>query len=319
MLLSRANYPALLAGFLIAAACMSGCSSYSSARGGGSSSYGRKGEMMPVVAVMDFENKASFSGQWNLGQGMADVMVTKLIDSKRVEVLERQHLNDVVGEIVRQGQDLFRKEGRVERGRLKNAQYVIRGAVTDFTVTGDSSGWFGLSNIKGFGRGSKARVAIHVRLSDVESGQVLTSVKTEGEATAGGFGGAINYKEVSFGGDAYFRTPLGKATESAMGKAVRKLVRAIPAEFWQARVAEVNGSDVIINGGRNAGVREGDVYYVREPARDVTDPVTGNVIERATGKVTGKVVVKEVLDASAHAAIDSGSARRGDSLEALKK
>ena len=30
-----------------------------------------------------------------------------------------------------QGQDLFRREGRVERGRLKNAKFLIRGVVTD--------------------------------------------------------------------------------------------------------------------------------------------------------------------------------------------
>ena len=64
-----------------------------------------------------------------------------------------------MGEIARQGQDLFRPEGRVERGRLMNAQYLIRGAVTDFTVVGDMSGWFGVEN-KGSlrGRSQRARV-----------------------------------------------------------------------------------------------------------------------------------------------------------------
>ena len=46
----------------------------------------------PVVAVTSFENLANASGRWNLGDGMADLLVTELIDSERVVVLERQNL-----------------------------------------------------------------------------------------------------------------------------------------------------------------------------------------------------------------------------------
>lgn len=271
--------------------------------------------MKPVLAVMNFENKAGFSGQWKLGEGMADLLNTDLMRTKKVVVLERQNLDDVVGEIVRQGQELFRKEGRVERGRLKNAQYLVRGTVTDFTVAGDVSGWFSVPVLKGWGRSSRSRVAINLKVSDVTSGEVVSSVKAEGTASAGGFGAQVNYRNVAFGGDAFFRTPLGHATEDAIRVAVKKMLRDIPVQFWQPRVAEAGPDEVIINGGKNVNVREGAVFIVREPGRDVTDPVTGNVIERVAGRVVGRLEVKSVNDTSAHAVLLQGKAQRGDFLE----
>jgi len=107
-----------------------------------------------------------------------------LLDADRVIVLERKDLKDVLNEIVLQGRDLFRKEGKADRGRLKNAKYLVRGSVTDFTETNEYSGWFGISWLKVFGHGSQARVAIHIKVSDVESGEIVSSVKAAKTVTA---------------------------------------------------------------------------------------------------------------------------------------
>jgi hypothetical protein len=233
-------------------------------------------------------------------------------------VLERKHLGDVVGEILRQGQELFRSEGRVEKGRLMNAKYLIRGTITDFTVTGEASGWFGVSSFRAAGRGSRARVAITVKVSDVESGQIISSVKTDSSVSAGGFGAGINYKDMAFGGDAYFRTPLGRATEQAIRKAVKQVLRDLPTRKWEPRVAEAGVDMVVVNGGDNVGLREGQVYLVREAGRDITDPQTGHVVESLPGRVIGRIEVRDVRPASAHAAILEGTAQRGNFLEPVK-
>ena len=162
----------------------------------------------PVVAVIDFENRSGFSGQWKLGRGMADVLTTHLIDSDRVTVLERQYIHHVVEEIEHQQHRLFRKEGQVERGRLKNARYLIRGVVTDFTVTGDVSGWFGTEKGRGKARSSRARVAINLMISEVESGEIIQfGKKLRNFERRGGFGGNTRYQGIQFGGDAFFRKP----------------------------------------------------------------------------------------------------------------
>ncbi len=271
----------------------------------------------PVVAVIDFENRAGFQGQWKLGEGMAELLTSSLLDSDHVIVLERKNINDVVGEISRQGQALFRQEGRVERGRLMNAQFLIRGVVTDFTVINDSSGWFSLKNFSLFGRGSTARVALNIYVVDVASGKIFASAKTAGTASAGGAGAKIDYQNVSFGGDSFFRTPLGKATEEAIGEAVRNILQSLPGQPWQPVVAESSGRDVIINGGTNVMLHVGKTFIVRDATHEVTDPVTGNVIESTPGHVIGRVQITQVLATSSHAALLEGVARRGDRLEEL--
>lgn len=271
----------------------------------------------PVVAVTDFENRANFSGQWNLGDGMAEIMIERLMRSDRVTVLERQHLDGVLAEIVRQGRDLFRREGRVERGRLKNARYLIRGVVTDFTVTGDASGWFGSAYLSAGVRGERTRVGLYVTVSDVETGQIVSAVRTEGSAGQRGLRGGINYGELSFGGDAYFRTPLGRATQMAMDRAVAKLLADLPQERWEPRVAEGGVDGVIVNGGENVGLRAGQRFVVREEGRRVTDPVTGDVIERLPGRVVGELEIIAVHPMASNAVLLDGRAQRGDFLEFL--
>lgn len=269
----------------------------------------------PVVAVASFENRANFHGKWNLGDGMAELMIDELVDTGRVTVLERRYLGDVIGEIVRQGQDLFRKEGRVERGRLKNTRYYIRGVVSDFTVTGDASGWFGTVQGKGWLRGSTARVALAVYVTDVETGQIISSVKTEGTARQGAFGAAVDYADFAFGGDAFFRTPLGSATRRAMERAVRDVLAEIPIQPWEARVAEAGPDSVILNGGANVGIVVGDLFVVRREGRSVTDPVTGNVIDMVPGRITGTVRIDTVQPTAAYGSLVEGEARRGDLVE----
>ena len=151
----------------------------------------------------------------------------------------------------------------------------------------------------------------------------MASVKSDGTVASGGGGAEVTYKRVSFGGDSFFRTPLGKATERAIDRAVDKVLAALPITYWSPRVAEAGqeggGPAVVVNGGANVNLKPGDEFIVRELPRRVTDPVTGNVIETQTGRVVGRLRVQDVLPQSAHAALLQGAAQRGQVLEPVKK
>lgn len=275
-------------------------------------------QIKPVVAVTDFDNKSGFSGSWNLGSGMTDILVNELIDTERVIVLERRHLANVISEINQQDSDLFRAEGRVPRGRLKVARYLIRGAVTDFTVTRDTSGWFSAED-KGsiFGRGQKASVMLHAVVIDVEDGEVIGSTRAVGKAGSTLFGGSFEYKKIQFGGETFFRTPLGRATEEAMEEAVDRLLDIIPREYWRPMIAHVNGKEITLNGGENVGIKPGAQFYVMLEDQTITDPLTGEPIERRKGRPKGLLTVTEVLEATARATLTNGDAERGDLLEPI--
>ncbi len=274
----------------------------------------RPAAAIPVVAVASFNNKSGFSGQWNLGDGMADMLTTSLVETGEVTVLERQQIKSVIDEIIMQGQNLFRREGGVRTGRLKNARYLVSGSVTDFTVTNDSSGWFSASRLRAWGRGSRSRVSLHLRLSDIESGEVIASVKGSAAASAGWFGADVDYQRHSFGGQAFAQTPLGRATERAIDRAVSEILRAIPRDQMSLQVAYSDGEMVIINAGRNSGISVGDRFIARKQGHEITDPATGDAIETLPGRITARIEVYRVKDDSAHAVYTEGQAERGDLL-----
>ena len=276
-------------------------------------------EVQPVVAVTEMENQANFNGQLNLGHGMADMLVTGLMKTKKVVVLERQNLRDIMGELALQRDGVSRPEGRVASGRLKNAKYLIRGSVTDFTEVESTAGKLGLSSLKVFGGAQRAQVALHLRIYEVESGEIMASLKAEGSASSSGGGGEGQYKNVKIGGESFKRTPLGKATEQAIKEAVDKLLKALPVDYWRPLVAEVTEGVVVVNGGENVRLQPGDQFIVREKPRFVTDPATGNVIDTIPGKQNGLLQIVKVSPLSATAKLVEGTAQRGQLLEPVSK
>ncbi len=273
----------------------------------------------PVVAVTDFENESGFSGQWKLGRGIPDLLVAELLKTDRVVVVERKHLQSIVNELTRQGQNFFRKEDSVEQGRLKNARFLIRGVITDFTQTQSATGWFRSSNTEIGGSGARAVVMIHLTLTDVETGEILCSIPAEGTAKASSSWIRFDYNKTSFGGDLFFKSPVGKATQEAIQQAVFTIVQKLPYATWEARIADSSADMVIVNGGENVHMRVGDTFEVREERRPVTDPATGNVIDWFPGRTVGKVKINRVNPSSSEATILSGEAQRGHYLEKIQQ
>lgn len=255
-----------------------------------------------VIAVTTFENRSGFAGQWELGGGMADLLVSELVKSGNFVVVERAQLQRVVSELDMQKSDRFRKEGRVGDGRLINAKYQIRGVINDFSQVGGGSIVLGIRQIIFGGRGHRARVALTLTIIDVESGEILDAVQAAGIARARESFAEGSYKQIAFGGDAFFRTPLGSATSAAIRRGVADIVEKIPVVMWEPMIAEVLPDQrIVVNGGRRHGIVPGSIYYVRGQGRTVTDPATGNAISVIPGAVVGSIEIVAVEDAISYA------------------
>jgi len=270
----------------------------------------------PVVAVSSFENRSGFDGQWSLGSGMADLLVSELVGSRNFTVLERQQLNAVVSEIEMQRNKHFREEGRVESGRLKNARYLIRGVINDFSQVGGGAISVALRTIFFGGKGYKARVALTLTIVDVESGQIIDSVQCYASACAGEAYASTSYKNVAFGGDAFFKTPLGSATANAIRQGVNIIIKKLPRNPWEPMIAEVeNGGRIILNGGAERNFKAGNVYDVKDEGRVITDPATGDRLTVLAGPTVGTIRISQVDKNIAFATVVKGSTfKRGQRL-----
>lgn len=272
--------------------------------------------LRPVVSVTSFENRSGFDGQWKIGDGLADLLVVELKKCKRYEVLERQKINLVIGELNLQNSPLFRREGKAASGQLKNCRFQIRGEINDFSQIGGGSFGVALRKLFFFGRGYVARVSLSLTVVDVETGVIIASVPCTGNAYARDAGFEADYKNVHFGGEAFYRTPIGQAAREAIRGGVKQLLRDIPLQFWQPMIASTDDGAIVLNGGASEGFEVGRSYRVRKNAIPITDPATGDVLTWKPGPLVGILRVKETQERISLAEPVSGDGfARGQFLE----
>ncbi|MCK9554591.1 hypothetical protein M0R36_02065 [bacterium] len=263
-------------------------------------------EIKKTIAVSDFENKAGFNSEWNLGHGMAEMLTTSLTNSGKFIVVERQNIRGVLEE-----QD-FAQSGRTtsagapQTGRLLNAQILVSGAVTEFAER-TSGGGMGF-NVKGFslgGSGSYAHVAVNIRLYDVTTGQVIASKRCEAKAKSSGMSIGYSRSDWGIGTSNFQKAPLGKATQAAIDEAIAWICAELRDVPWQGKVVTVKDDVVYLNCGQESGVMAGDEFSVFSVGEELIDPDTGITLGSETQK-TGKVQVFAVEDKFSKAKIISG-------------
>jgi len=261
----------------------------------------------PTVAVMKFENRAQFPMRWDLGGGMRDILVDRLVATERYHVIERPELNSVLRELKLQSSGVTRRQARAQVGRLKNVQYLVKATITDFGHVETASGFLGLGKLDMFGGRQRAVMGMTLYVVDVESGEIITSESIKESVRASDLTVKAQYKDVSLGGSVFYRTPLGRATARVIGKAVDRVTKTIAGRPWQPRIALVDAGTVVINGGRNRRVRTGDSYEVYRLGSPIIDPDTGDVIGHQPGSSIGRIQVLEVRPECSVACILAGS------------
>ena len=229
-----------------------------------------------LIAVAEFENKTNWAGQVNLGVGMADQLITSLMDSKKFIVLERQSIEAVLREQDFASSGRTTGEGGANIGKITRAQILIQGAITEYEQRTSSGG--GAVTVKGFslgGSSAKAHVAVDVRIYDTTTGQILASKACKGEATSSAttFGYADSDWGFSAGGEA--RTPLDFAVRDAINQAVYFISLELNKIPWEGRIAMLKENYVYINCGRTTGILIGDKFSVYKPGEAIIDPETG--------------------------------------------
>ena len=192
----------------------------------------------PLTALVDFDFAAVrewWAIELDLGRGIADLIADGLINDGTYRLLERRFLASVLAERnLAAAQQTGAQSALTPVGKLLGAQYVVVGSVTKFGLEKETKGLLGALLRGGGGGGAvgrekgKAMVSIVARIVDVNTSEVVASVKADGISTRKGFvlGGVGPGGFAGFGmGSSKFReTVLGEATEVAVKQVVLGLV-----------------------------------------------------------------------------------------------
>ena len=199
----------------------------------------------PTVALLDFEFgtvQKWWSGNDDIGKGIADLIVDELVNDGSFRVIERKRLDAILAEQNFSNSERADPSAKTiaSLGKALGVKYLIVGSVTKFGVEESNKsvgggafggGKFGIGSV-GKSQG-KANVAITARMVDTSTGEILASAKGDGTSKRSGFllggaggGGAGGGGGINFGASDFQDTILGEATEIAVKATVAKLVAA---------------------------------------------------------------------------------------------
>ena len=300
------------------------------------------------VAVMNFDyatvqsSVASlFGSNQDVGKGIADILVDRLVSDGAYSVIERKELDKILNEQNFANSDRADASSAAKIGHVLGVDAIVIGSITQFgrddkktDVGGGGAsralGRFGIGGVEK--KQSTAVVQITARMIDTSTAEILASVQGKGEETRGGTGvlgsggsyagmaaGALDMQSKNFS-----QTILGAAVNKAVTDVAHGLDQK--AASLPTRVVTIDGlvadaapdGTLVLNVGSRAGVKVGDKFDVRRGVRDVRDPSTGKVLRHIEEPV-GTVTITEVDAQSAVGKFSGpGQPKTGDIVSSPK-
>ena len=299
-----------------------------------------KAEMLRI-GVVSFDN-ASQMDDSEFSSGMADILVSELMQNRNIEIMERTQIDRVVAEIAGGMTGLFDESTVAKAGKSLGLNYVVMGKIIDVSSKASSGGITtrklpGAGRLGGIGGGmgsAQANVTVNVKVVDVETGRLMLSeIATHSENVGGSIGGSIGDTRVRDGGDAQTSSFnfYSSIARQAISKAAYEIIMAFfPPEY---EVLLVRPKDLVISGGRNDGVRlqqrykvirEGEVLIDRNgnvvgvDIKDVADiTITSVEATTATGKID-KIYKEPIVDNNGRSRNVDITINRGDIIRPTK-
>jgi curli biogenesis system outer membrane secretion channel CsgG len=188
------------------------------------------------VSVHEFADKSGSSNcrygwEWwghNLGRAFKEMLVAELKTDDAFQVLER----DKIESVYEKEHKLINSEKsqKPKAGKFKIAKYALVGALSEYEYCADKQGagldvgaLIGIGSLKVGTKSASAKIAVDIRVIDVESGEVVKSARGEGKTEDSKLSLDSNIslgeKRLNGGIDSQKNSPLGKAARDAIKNA----------------------------------------------------------------------------------------------------
>jgi len=285
------------------------------------------------VAVFDFDYAtvrsgiaAIFGSDVDVGKGVSDLLVKRLVQDGTYSVIERKAMDKILAEQNFSNSDRANPNSAAKIGKLLGVDAIIVGSITQFgnetknQGVGGGGGGFGGFGLGGFKhKESKAIVTLDARIVDIDTGEIMAVADGKGESSRSSTsltGGGGNWHGfgaggVDFGSSDFQNTIIGEAVKLAVDQMSTGVIAGAPK--LQARTIKVEGvvafvetGQVVLNVGAKNGVKVGDQMSVERVSQEIKDPTTGKVLRRMSTEV-GKIQISDVDDISAVGKVVSGT------------
>ena len=294
------------------------------------------------VAVMNFDYGTVkttvaqiFGSDQDVGRGISDMLVQKLVQDGKYRVIERAALDKILAEQNFSNSDRADATTAAKIGKVLGVDAIIIGSITQFgrddqhTKVGGGGYGLGKYGIGGIGTSkSKAVVGITARMINTSTAEIMVAVTGTGESERGstsllggggsgwsGGGGGLDMGSSNFGA-----TILGEATHKAVDDTANQLdagvdkVQTVKIEI-SGLVADVSGNTLILNVGTKSGVHIGDKLIISRQVRTIKDPSTGKVIKSVEDKIGDATVTEADGDSSTATFSGAGAPKVGDAVK----
>jgi curli biogenesis system outer membrane secretion channel CsgG len=200
------------------------------------------GALVGALRGNDATNKQQMSNT-NLGRGVADLLMSSLLESDQFRIMDRKALDAIMNEQNLTASDRA-ASGQIiaQKAKILGAQYIVTGAITKMGHEKNQKGLGGLSRFGRLGAIAGAVgtskdsyvVGLTVRVVDASTGEVVSSLTSEGTSEGGrglviGGGGG--------GGGGIFGSKSSGDREKRIGEAVAAAVQSMTDRLVQKRTA----------------------------------------------------------------------------------
>ena len=235
------------------------------------------------VAIARFSNETKYGQSFlintidenkdRIGKQASDILSAKLAATDKFLLLERTDIDKINKEL---------KIGNLGALNIA-ADYLILGSVSEF-------GRKETSEVGVFSRAKKqkAYAKVNIRLVEVRTGQIIYSAEGAGEADSEA-GTVMGVGERA----AYDSTLNDKAISAAIAKTVNNVVESLMERPWRSYILAVEGSKIIISGGKTQGLRPNDSFTVYKRGRTVINPQTNFPLE-LPGQQVARITVESL-------------------------
>ena len=294
---------------------------------------GQAAERKKRVAVFDFDYAtvrsgiaAIFGSDIDVGKGISDLLVKRLVQDGTYSVIERKAMDKILAEQNFSNSDRANPNSAARIGKLLGVDAIIVGSITQFgnetknVGAGSAGGGWGGFGLGGFKhKDSKAIVTLDARIVDIDTAEIMAVADGKGVSSRSStslVGGGSNWHGfgaggVDFGSSDFQNTIIGEAVKLAVDEMSKGVIdgntklttRKINVE---GMVAFVEMGKVVLNVGAKNGLKVGDQMTVSRVSQEIKDPSTGKVIRRMSSEV-GKIEISDVDDISAVGKVVTGT------------